>query len=186
MLSIAGNIHWQKVCIWQSLSGCPAPPDSGKSKLVDCGFLSWLPSSRAKNSLKPIVYAELLNFFWRSYLVFFICHERPLCRRSKWIQALIPLQGEKTKLFSLTFHWKRVVLLSISPLNTVLVVDVDHTLPPGPVSGSLGQLDSASDRLETSPTVSDHTVLTIVVANYWSFRVCLWPPIVHYRPRPMP
>ena len=59
------------------------------------------------------------------------------------------------------------------------MVGVDHTLPPGPVSGSLGQLDSASDHLETSPTVSDYTVLTIVVANYWSFRVCLWPPIVH-------
>ena len=36
--------------------------------------------------------------FKGNYLLFFICHERPLvlCRRSKWIQVLInlPVQGE--------------------------------------------------------------------------------------------
>jgi hypothetical protein len=49
-------------------------------------------------------------------------------------------------------------------------------------------LDSASGRgLEALPKVSDHAVLTIVVVNYWSFRTCLWLPIVHYCPRcPMP
>ena len=32
------------------------------------------------------------------------------------------------------------------------------------------ELGSASDRgLETPPTVSDHAMLTIVVANYWSY-----------------
>ena len=79
----------------------------------------------------------------------------------------------------------------------VPVVGVDHaptaafatetcTLSPGsvPVSASMPvseQLGSASGRdLETPPTVSDHAVLTIVVANYWSFSKCLWPLIVHY------
>jgi hypothetical protein len=37
------------------------------------------------------------------------------------------------------------------------------------------QLGSASDQgLETSPTVSDHSILTIVITNYWSFSI--WPP----------
>ena len=50
------------------------------------------------------------------------------------------------------------------------------------------QLGSASDRgLEIQLTVSDYVMLTIVVANYWSFSICLWPLIVHYRlRRPMP
>jgi hypothetical protein len=96
------------------------------------------------------------------------------------------------------------VLLSISPLNMVPVVGVDHAptiafateVSPGPiisVSRSIPvptgkQLGSAnSPGLGISPTVSDHAVLTIVVANYWLFSTCLWPPIVHYRPRcPMP
>ena len=82
----------------------------------------------------------------------------------------------------------------------VPVVSVDHvptpafatetcTLSPGlvPVSGSISvskQLGSTSSRgLETPLTVSDHVVLTIVVANYWSFTRHLWPPIVHYHPR---
>ena len=56
--------------------------------------------------------------------------------------------------------------------------------PPISVPGPK-QLDSASGRrLETSPTVSDHAVLAIVVANDWSFSTCLWPPIVHRRPMP--
>ena len=80
------------------------------------------------------------------------------------------------------------------------VVSVDHapttafareayTLPPGPpisvpavselelISVSK-QLDSASGRgLETPSTVGDHVVHTIVIANYWSFSTCLWPPV---------
>jgi hypothetical protein len=61
-----------------------------------------------------------------------------------------------------------------------------------PVSGSIPVPEqlSAGDReleLETPPTVSVHAVLTIVIANYWSFSTCLWPPIVHFHPRcPMP
>ena len=105
-----------------------------------------------------------------------------------------------TKFFSPTFHWNSLVLLSISPLNMVPVVGIGHapttgtafateayTLsPPGrPISVSVSkQLISATDRgLETPPTVSDHAVLTIVVANYWLFSTCLWPPIVYYCPR---
>ena len=80
----------------------------------------------------------------------------------------------------------------------VPVVGVDHAfttvfateLSPAspillPVSGLIpAQLDSASGRgLETPPTVSDHTVHTIVVADYWSFSTCLWLPIDHYCPR---
>ena len=89
------------------------------------------------------------------------------------------------ELFSLTFHWDNLVLLSISPLNMVPVVDAPmafateaHTPPPGPpISVPVPkQLDSACDQgLETSPTVSDHVMLTIVVANYWLISICLWP-----------
>ena len=95
------------------------------------------------------------------------------------------------KFFSPTFHWS-IVLLSISPM--VPVVGVDHTLTteaytlsPGPpfsvpVSGLLSVPGPASGRgLETPPTVSDHAVLTIIVANYWSFSTCLWP-LVHQCP----
>ena len=109
-----------------------------------------------------------------------------------------------TKFFSPTFHWNSfVLLLSISPLNKVPVVHVDHapapvfsTEPyspspaptiPLPVSGLIPvpkQLDSASGGgLETRPTVSDRAELTIVVANYWSFSTCIRTPVVHYRPR---
>ena len=81
-----------------------------------------------------------------------------------------------TEFFSPIFHWNSLVLLSILPLNVVPVAGVDHasttefateacTLSPGtPIS--VQQLGSASDRgLETPLTVSDHPVLTIVVAN---------------------
>jgi hypothetical protein len=78
------------------------------------------------------------------------------------------------------------------------VVGIDHTptpalameaysLSPGtPFSVPVPkQLGSASDLgLETPLKVSDHPVLMIVVANYWSFSTCLWPPIVHYCPMP--
>ena len=51
-----------------------------------------------------------------------------------------------------------------------------------PVPKQLGS--STSDQgLETPSTVSDHSVLTFVVANSWSFSMCLWLRIVHYRPR---
>ena len=53
-----------------------------------------------------------------------------------------------------------------------------------PVSPVPTQLGSASGGgLETRPTVSGYAVLTIVVANYWSFSTCIRPPIVHYCPR---
>ena len=78
-----------------------------------------------------------------------------------------------------------------------------YTLSPGPpisvpVSGSIvpvpkqlgSALCSASGAVLETPlalTVSDNAVLTIVVANYLSFSIRLWPPIVHYRPRrPIP
>ena len=81
----------------------------------------------------------------------------------------------------------------------VPVVGVDHApttvfateLSPGspislPVSGLIPvQLDSASGRrldIDTPPAVSDHTVHTIIVADYWSFSTCLWPPIDRYCP----
>ena len=60
-----------------------------------------------------------------------------------------------------------------------------------PVHKQLGSaLGSASGAVLETPlalTVSDNAVLTIVVANYLSFSIRLWPPIVHYRPRrPIP
>jgi hypothetical protein len=59
------------------------------------------------------------------------------------------------------------------------------TLSPGPPRSVPvpKQLSSASGRgLEIQPTVSDNSVLTIVVTNYWSFSTCLRPLIVHHRP----
>ena len=55
-------------------------------------FLSWLSSCRAKDLMKPIAYANLLNLSKGSYLPFFIC------RRSR-VQALITLQGEHVNSF---------------------------------------------------------------------------------------
>ena len=43
-------------------------------------FLTRLSSSRAKNHLKQITYAKLLDLSKGSYLLFFICHECPLHR----------------------------------------------------------------------------------------------------------
>jgi hypothetical protein len=66
---------------------------------------------------------------------------------------------------------------------------LSHTLSSGPISVPVReQLGFASDQgLEYQPTVSDHAVLTIFVANCWSFSTCLWPPIIPCRPRcPMP
>ena len=60
-------------------------------------FLSWQSSYRTKHILKPIDYAKkgsVLDLSKGSYLLLFICHERPFRRWSKWIQALITLQGE--------------------------------------------------------------------------------------------
>ena len=50
-------------------------------------------SCRAKCSQKLISKANLLDLSRGSCLLF-ICYERPLHRRSKWIQVLITLQGE--------------------------------------------------------------------------------------------
>ena len=99
-----------------------------------------------------------------------------------------------TDFFSPTFHWNSLVLLSILPLNMVPVVGVDHapttafaaeaytpSLNPPIVPEQLGS--ASGGELEIQPTVSDHAILTIVVANYWSFSTCLWPLIVHCRPR---
>ena len=69
-----------------------------------------------------------------------------------------------------------------------------YTLSSGPaVTVSVPKrLDSAGGggtEIEIQSTVSDHAVLMIVLllTNYSSFSTCLWPPIVHYRPRcPMP
>ena len=87
----------------------------------------------------------------------------------------------------------------LKSLNRVPVVEVDHTPTTtvateaytgpsisAPISGMIPmpkQLGSTSGQeLETPPTVSDHAVLTIVVANYWPFSTCLYLPVVHYRP----
>ena len=45
------------------------------------------------------------------------------------------------------------------------------------------QISAGACDSETLPTVSDHGVLTIFVANYWSFSTCLPPPLVRHRPR---
>ena len=95
-----------------------------------------------------------------------------------------------------------MIPLSISPLNMVpaSVFGVDHaptmaftteayTLSSGPpisvpVSRSIAPVPKrlGSDIGAVLETVSDNAVLTIVVANYWSFSTRLWP-IVHLRPR---
>ena len=92
---------------------------------------------------------------------------------------------------------KGIILLSISLLNLVPVGPVDHldhapttafdteVCSLSPISVPVPkQLGSASGRgLETPPTVSDYVMLMIVIANYWPFSRCLWPPIAaHYRP----
>ena len=96
----------------------------GKSKLqvvqpqggqwLNCDFLSWLSSCRAKDLLKPIAYAKLRDLWKGSYLLFFTCHERQIRSRSKWVQALITLhwQGEQSECicFSSTFYWNSFVL----------------------------------------------------------------------------
>ena len=98
-----------------------------------------------------------------------------------------------TESFTPTFHWNSLVFLRISPLNVVPVVGVDHApttafatevFSGSPISASVPkQLSSASGRvLETLPTVSDQPALTIIVANYWSFSICLLSAVVNYRP----
>ena len=109
--------------------------------------------------------------------------------------------------FSPIFHWNlnSIVLLSISPLNIVPVVGVDYTDITATITKAYTQAPgipiSASDSLARSmsvvpkqlgftggrgldipPTVSDCAMLLIVVANYWSFSICL-PPLALYRPR---
>ena len=89
-----------------------------------------------------------------------------------------------------------VPVVGVDHASTTAFATETHTLSPGlpfsvPVSRSTllpEQLGSASDLgLETPLTVSDHSVHAIVVANYWSFSTCLWPPIDRYHPRcPMP
>ena len=86
-----------------------------------------------------------------------------------------------------------VPVVGVGHAPTTVFATEPYTLSPGlpisvPVSGSVPvpkQLGSASGRgSEIPPTVSDYAVLTIVVANYWSFSTC---PVVYYRPRcPMP
>ena len=77
--------------------------------------------------------------------------------------------------------------------TTVFATDA-YTLAPSPgplisvpVSGLIAMPkqvgDASGQGLESPHTVSDHAMLTIVVANNWSFSTCLRPPIVHYRPR---
>ena len=71
----------------------------------------------------------------------------------------------------------------VLPATTFATLTEAHKLTPGlpisvPVSELIpvpNQLGSAGGRgLETPPTVSDHAVLTIVIANYWSSSTCLW------------
>jgi hypothetical protein len=90
--------------------------------------------------------------------------------------------------------------LSVSPLNKIPVVGVDHaptyhtafateadTLSPAlpmsvPVSGLIVRVPEQLGSASGPDTVSDHAVHTIVAANYGLFSTCLWPPIVHYCP----
>ena len=87
-------------------------------------------------------------------------------------------------------------MVDVGHASTTAFATDAYTLSPDPsnsvlVSGSISmpkQLVSASGQgSETPPTVCDHAVLIIVVADYWSFSICLWPSIAHYRHRfPMP
>ena len=118
----------------------------------------------------------MLDLSKRGYILFFMCHERPLCRRSKRIQDLINLQSGQ--LNSFLRHFIETILyffsfsISISPLSKVTEVGVNHssttsfateayTLSPGaPISMRVPkELGSASGQgLETPPTVSDHAI----------------------------
>ena len=79
-----------------------------------------------------------------------------------------------------------VVGVDHAPTTTEFATEA-YTLSPGPPISVLGsgsepvpkQFGSASGRgFESPSTVSDHAVLAIVIANYWSFSTCLQPPIV--------
>ena len=119
----------------------------------------------------------MLELSKEGYLLFYMCHERSVRRRSKWIQALITLHRDSISL-------KQICISRIPLLNVVSAVDENHTLntafateaytlssgPEQPISVPVSkQLGSVSGRgLETPPTVSDHGALMIVVTNYWS------------------
>jgi hypothetical protein len=87
-----------------------------------------------------------------------------------------------------------VPVIGADHATTTAFATETNTMSPGPpVSAPMPKqlasaARSASDRgLETQLTVSEDALLTIVVADHWSFSTCLWPPIVNYRPRyPMP
>ena len=97
-----------------------------------------------------------------------------------------------TLLSDISLKQSLTLLLSTSPLSMVPVAGVDHafttvfateayTLSPGsPISGSKQLGSTSGGGLGAPSTVSDHAVLTIVIANYWSFSTCLWPLIVRY------
>ena len=82
-------------------------------------------------------------------------------------------------------------MVDIDYAPTTVSAEAYTSSPPGPpISVPISELiadpkqlsSSTSGRgLETPPTVSDHAVPMIVVANYWPFSTCLWLPIVHYR-----
>ena len=85
-------------------------------------------------------------------------------------------------------------MVDIDHAPTTTVGTEAHTSSPPcpPISVPISELipvpkqlssSTSAQGLETPPTVSDHVVLTIVVANYWLFSAYLWLPIVHYRPR---
>jgi hypothetical protein len=104
-----------------------------------------------------------------------------------------PSSDNPTRWATEIFLWhslKQSRIMNISPLNIVSVHGIDnapttvfateaYTESPGspmPVP-SPKQFGSASDQgLETSSTVSDNAMLTIVISNYWSFSTYLWPP----------
>ena len=79
-----------------------------------------------------------------------------------------------------------VSVVGVDRPTTAFATEVYIPIPGLPISAPVPkQLGSASGRgLEIELTVSDYAVLTIVAVNYWSFSICLWPPIVHHRLRP--
>ena len=65
---------------------------------------------------------------------------------------------------------------SPGPSISVPVSELELTTMPKQLDSAIGR------RLEAPPSVGDHVVHPIVIADYWSFSTCLWPPVVRYRP----
>jgi hypothetical protein len=84
-----------------------------------------------------------------------------------------------------------VVGVNQAPTNVFATTEASTVSPPisAPVSSSIlaaPKQFGSTPGLENPPTVGDHAALTnVVVADYWSFSICLRSPVVNYPPHPL-